>query len=267
MNFKFFRKWKQERILRGYMPNPIIDNDIFLVSYPKSGNTWVRFLIANAIRGHYSIKRTVNFFNIVEAIPDVQVNKRLSLLGPFGLTELPRIIKSHSPYNPYYRRVIFIARDPRDVLVSHYHYLRSFKVIPPEWSFSKFIKNPRYGPLAWVKYTDDWLQYTSRSQGKNIQLFLYEDFLKEPHAQLSRIMELFGLDIADDVLDKAIQLSSADYMRTLDKSTRSTVILKNQETPFVRKAKAGEGKKLSQEDREYIEDVTRESARALGYQY
>ena len=69
-----------------WVPNKILPDDTYIVSYPKSGNTWVRFLIGNYItRGNYSFNNN----NLV--IPDLHMNPERC-----GDTSRPRFIKSHS---------------------------------------------------------------------------------------------------------------------------------------------------------------------------
>ena len=35
----------------------------------------------------------------------------------------PRLIKSHEYFDPRYKQVIYIVRDPRDIVISYYHFL------------------------------------------------------------------------------------------------------------------------------------------------
>src|SRR5437868_14217489 len=91
----------------------VLPDDIFLVSYPRSGNTWTRFLIGNLIHQD----EPVTFANIESRIPEIYFNPdhRMRRLPR------PRILKSHECFQPHYRQIIYIVRDPRDVAVSFYH--------------------------------------------------------------------------------------------------------------------------------------------------
>jgi Sulfotransferase domain len=89
-------------------------DDTFLVSYPKSGNTWMRFLIANLLQQD----PPVGLLDADCLIPIVDgKSKRF-----FDEMKSPRIIKSHFSFIPAYKRVIYVVRDPRDVVMSQYHY-------------------------------------------------------------------------------------------------------------------------------------------------
>ncbi len=90
----------------------ILPDDVFLVSFPKSGNTWARFLLANLTRP----EQPATFANIHLLIPDPSWTTKKEL----DRLPRPRIIKSHECFDPRYRRVIYIVRDPRDVAVSQY---------------------------------------------------------------------------------------------------------------------------------------------------
>ena len=92
----------------------VFPDDVFLVSYPRSGSTWLRFLIGNLA---YPAD-PVNFLNVDSRIPDIY------LLPDRVLRRYPRprILKSHEPFDPRYSKIIYIVRDPRDLVVSLYHY-------------------------------------------------------------------------------------------------------------------------------------------------
>ncbi|MDJ0701722.1 MAG: sulfotransferase domain-containing protein [Leptolyngbyaceae cyanobacterium MO_188.B28] len=244
--------------------------DIFLVAYPKSGSTYLRFLIANSIKAHYQLEREVNFFSIQDIVPWITKSK-LSPLGPFGETNLPRIIKSHFAFNDKYRRVILLVRDPRDVLVSYYHHTKKYKLlnndlIPEDWTLSQFIRDSEYMPKLWSEHTKSW--YNCRQNlDKNIQVFRFEDFLLNAEETLHRLMYLIGINMSEESLKYAINSSSKVNMKQSEQESISTFTLKNQKTQFVRKAEMMNGKELTESDKKYIEDETREIAQMVGYDF
>ena len=239
--------------------------DIYLVSYPKSGNTWLRFLIANVLKVHFDIPREVNFFSLSEFIPDIHISRYLRKRGFFDEYNLPRIIKSHANYNSYYNRVILLVRDPRDVCISYYYYLHQRHVIPEHWTISDLIKSERYGVKAWLNHTESWYRFLLDYQ--IIQVFRYEDILNDPHAQLHRIADLLGINIAASCIEKAVMLSSKEVMKNSENTHISSYFIKQKSLDFVRQAKASQGAELSSTDKQYIEDITRNIAKNLGYYY
>jgi hypothetical protein len=239
--------------------------DIYLVSYPKSGNTWLRFLLANLLKIHFEIDRAVNFFSIHELIPDIHTSRYLRENGYFAEFNLPRIIKSHANYNPYYNRVVLLVRDPRDVCVSYYYFLRQRGTIPPSWTVSHFIRNKKYGVTAWVKHSQSW--YRLLHDRQIIQVFRYEDLLIEPEAQLAKIADLLGIQITAESIERAIDSASKSAMKHSENTHLSSYLIEHRSMEFVRHARAERGKELSLEDKRYIEDVTKDIASKFGYDY
>src|SRR5450755_3379696 len=110
---------------------PVHTDDILLASYPRSGNTWARFLIANLIHSD----RQVNLNNLHRLIvdPDVTVKREIDRAPQ------PLIVRTQSSFDPRYRRVIYVVRDPRDVALSQFRYLRRLRKRGDEASVEAFI--------------------------------------------------------------------------------------------------------------------------------
>jgi hypothetical protein len=132
---------------------PIRADDIFVVSFCKSGNTWTRFLLANLLNPG----RPVTFESIERTFPDIY---RFQYQDYAKLTS-PRVIKSHECFDPPYRRIIYIVRDPRDVAILLYHFLRKIKTIddafPLEtYASDGFIRGKGSG-RTWREHVGSWL--------------------------------------------------------------------------------------------------------------
>ena len=255
-------KFKYQR----FLPDNHCLEDIFLVSFPKSGNTWLRFLIASAIQQRYALQRNVNFFSIHDIIPDVGLSNKMRAQGIFGCSYLPRIIKSHHSYNPYYHRALILVRDPRDAIVSYYHYLKNYnRVVSDATTMAQFIRNKQYGPEAWVNHTESWLNVNRAEQ--IIKFFRYEDLLQDTEKQLYLMLDLMGIDADSSTLQAAIAACSKENMKQSELRHMSAGWLKDGQTSFVRQAKASKGRDLLEVDRQFIEDATRETAQKLGYHY
>src|SRR5215471_15987144 len=79
----------------------VFPDDTFIVSYPRSGNTWTRFLIASLLHPN----EAVTFSNIDRFIPDITAVPRKILRE----TPRPRVIKSHEYFDLRYNKVIYIV--------------------------------------------------------------------------------------------------------------------------------------------------------------
>jgi hypothetical protein len=243
-------------------------DDIFLVSFPKSGNTWMRFLLGNLLHPD----KSVSFVDIESVVPDVAGSARADLRK----VERPRLIKSHDCFDPRYPRVIYIIRDPRDVAVSIYYYAKKVKNIDDSLPLEAFIKTRFLVPGrsyngTWGEHAGSWLvnamniadfgfqnngsfrtsgsEHTAaldagaRGHGREFLLVRYEDLLEDAQAELHRITKFLGLEFTSEQIAQAAERSTADSMRKLESkqnlqwaTTRET----RKDIPFVRKAKSGQ---------------------------
>jgi Sulfotransferase domain len=214
----------------------VYPDDTFLVSYPKSGNTWVRFLLANLIHPN----ETVGFANINRLLPAPGVlSKRFLKTLP-----RPRILKSHEPFDVRFRKVIYLVRDPRDVALSEYYFDLKKRYIEADVTLEKFMKpflageTSSYG--SWWEHAASWVG--ARNGSPAFLLTRYEDLVFDPIAETGRIAEFLGIKADEERLKTAVERSSADRMRKLEQQdaenwtgTKNT----RKEIPFVRAAKSG----------------------------
>ena len=196
---------------RGGRNFPVFPDDVFIVSYPRSGNTWTRFLIAHLVY----LEEAITFANIEWKIPDVYKNTRRQLLR----TPRPRILKSHEYFDPRYKKVIYIVRDPRDVALSYYHFARKYRKVedgyPLERYISRFIAGEvdEYG--SWKENVASWL--STRQGSESFLLLRYEDLLEDTGRELLKVASFLGIDRSPEQVARAVELSSAGRMRDLEK--------------------------------------------------
>jgi sulfotransferase family protein len=214
----------------------VFDDDVFLTSYPKSGKTWTRFLIANLAYPD----QNPDFTNINELVPDPEALSKRRL----NQMRRPRIIKTHQYYHPSYRSIIFVVRDPRDVCVSEYYFHRKRRVyaddFPIEEHVKQFVagKSTLYG--SWGENVVSWL--ATRANTPRFLLLRYHDMIADTLGSLQKIADFLKIEANSERLARAVERSSADNMRKLEKEQGlawSTTKQTRQDMPFVRVAKSG----------------------------
>jgi hypothetical protein len=249
----------------------VFPDDIFITSYPRSGNTWTRFLISNLV---YQDEPTT-FANIESRIPEIYFNpdRRMRSLAR------PRLLKSHECFQPLYRRVIYIVRDPRDVAVSFYHHNVKAGNIADDFPMESFI--PRFIAAEfdgkWGSWSDHVLSWLAlRKESPAFLLLRYEDMQADPVRELRRLCSFLQqnayppIRTDDEALRRAVELSSPERMRALERvEAKDWVLTRNTrpDKPFVRTATTGGWRNtLSPGAVARIEDAWGPLMQQLGYE-
>ena len=195
---------------------------IWLASYPKSGNTWVRFILSNALFGPADRSIDVNrrIPDLHRRLPDDRLNRPDD--------GAPLLAKTHFEMTPAHPelsrtdRALHIVRDPRDVLLSALNYRRLNGVTPAQLSDRAYAevfintggdptwKQQKFG--TWASHARSWTS-TDRFPVKTIR---YEDLRTDTRGVMRDVIDFMGLDIDDDTLDRAIKASSFDALRAIE---------------------------------------------------
>ncbi len=240
----------------------VLFDDVFLVSYPKSGNTWTRFLVGNLVH-----QEDVTFANIEEIVPDIYQHS----LGFFSTVKRPRILKSHEYFDPRYKKVIYIVRDPRDVAVSYYFHQIKFRNIDATMAIDAYVDDFVSGESdpfgSWGENVGSWLG--ARKNKNGFLLVRYEDLLSQPEIELKKIAVFLDIEKTEREFHRAVEMSSLENMKASEIETGDKwkpVEKTRSDMCFVRSGKSGNWKDyLSKRCVNKIENSWRDLMKELGY--
>lgn len=237
-------------------------DDLYVVSYPKSGNTWLRFVLADAYSGEEPD------FDSVEAIaPRVgEHHGARPLMGASG-----RLIKSHEPRHGFFERIpgrhLYVVRDGRDVAVSYYYHMLRRGLI--EEGFSMFLMRFLTGQVdnygRWQDHVTSWLAAAAADPG-HVTVVRYEDLLQDAYAVTAGALAGLGCELVDD-LGAAFDRHSSHRMRNKESTSQVLGREEVRRINFVRSARAGDWKShFNAADLALFWDHAGEAMRAAGYE-
>jgi len=183
--------------------------DIFQASYPRSGSTWLRFMLFEVLRGEEA-----GFGNIDKCIPEIDAHRGVPPILAGG----GRLIKTHEQYRKDYTRAVFLVRDLRDVVLSNYARAVGVGLAPLvsngdlDSFLLSFLKGTALQQGSWQEHTRSWLESPLAKNG-NLMVVRYEDLRKSPEQVIGQLLEFLGVTPDFQVIRKAIEDNSLQQMR------------------------------------------------------
>jgi hypothetical protein len=190
------------------------DSQVSIVSFPKSGRTWLRALIGKAICEQYNIDESLLLDTYTITKKAGALTTRFTHDGSEIIDKTPyrELAVDRSRFKT--QKVLFIVRDPRDVLVSCY--FQAIKRVDTfEGSISEFIHDDRFGIMKLVHWLNIW--HVNQVFPKEFVLLTYEEMHASVHASLRRVLEEMNAQYTDDVINKAVEFASFESMREMEK--------------------------------------------------
>lgn len=223
----------------------IVGNILWIASYPKSGNTWVRAFIHNYIENRNAPLdiNTIHQLSVDEVkadryqafIPNNKKTTDLSLeeicaIRPMVQAQMAAeapatlFVKTHN-YQGEYKGyplhnwqvssgAIYIVRNPLDVAVSLKHYFDYSYDEAISYMAEVFagtpneVENVPQVVSSWGQHVDSWTQ-----GGRNMLVLRYEDLLTNPRRSFRKIESLLGFKKDVKRLSKAIRFSSFNQLK------------------------------------------------------
>ncbi|MGH8903684.1 MAG: sulfotransferase domain-containing protein [Egibacteraceae bacterium] len=234
--------------------------DAVLVSYPKSGSTWLRFLLGHVLSGH-----EIDFGSVREALPPIGRHRRAPPLLPGG----GRIVRTHEPLDalagPPGQPVVYLVRDGRDVAVSYLHYLRRLGDFDGDLAalLPRFLSGgvDWYGP--WHAHARNAATYRGRSPLLTVR---YEDLRRDTVGELARIVAFLGVEPDTARIQEAAAANSKERMRAKEQASRLLQSESIDGSSFVRPDGGPSWRQLLEPDLILqFEQVAGAALRAFGY--
>ncbi len=205
--------------------------DVFVASYPRSGSTWLRFLLFETLT-----RNDAGFDNVNRMIPDVGMHGAATSLLP----NQGRLIKTHEPYRPEYRRAVYVARDVRDVVLSEYAYQNALGRVRGTFDdyLNEFLRGTATGYGSWQEHVHGWLDSPLADRG-DLLVVIYSDLRKDTQNRMEQILDFLGVSVDRKIIANAIRNNEFQKMRA--KEDRSPQLGKSgdENRRFVRKGSVG----------------------------
>jgi hypothetical protein len=195
----------------------LAEADAVIISYPKSGRTFVRAMVARLYQRLFAIdERDLLEFPLLRRAP---ANVPRLLFTHAGDT-MRRPDEIHVDLSDYAaKKVVVIARHPGDIAVSRYHHLRHRSRDPArrklaEQPLAAFIWTERGGIGSIVAFLNQFAALARKQPG--ITMVRFEDFLAQPEATLRKLAKGIGLKAGRADISDAIKFGSLPNLRQLE---------------------------------------------------
>lgn len=211
-------------------------SDVFLISYPKSGNTWVRFYICNLINEipEFHFTNSEITFSVLDSMMPEMGFSNLKLNWEFST--FPRIVKSHRNYSFLFKgnKSILLIRDPKDVMISYYEFDKKRTKPKFNGSFSEFIRDEKLGLTAWCKHYLSWINRVG-------YVLKYEDLKIDDHKVFRSLNQFLNINVPESSFENAVIKSRFENVSKIEKkSGQSDKNKHNKDFKFTRSGKSGQ---------------------------
>lgn len=183
-------------------------DDVFVVTYPKSGTTWAQMILYQL-----TSDGDMGFPHIGRVVPHVEEFAQTGHLHWEALPS-PRIFKSHLSFEKIYKgrgKYVYVMRDGRDVAVSYYRHYQSYQRFDGSFEafFEKFLKGDvEYG--SWFEHVASWL---AAKDALDVLYLRYEDLMDDLEGSLRRIIAHCGLAVDDKDFPRILERCSLRFMK------------------------------------------------------
>lgn len=200
---------------------------VWLASYPKSGNTWVRFLFTNLLHGPF--ERSDVIFDVTPVL-ERGVNPNLLREDRVNFIKTHKMFDETLPWLDQTRSIVYIVRNPFDVLLSNLNYffltnqgLAGRTADELQQVANSYVSaylqsggDPRWKKInygSWVEHVASWVE---NARGIPVKAVRYEDLLADTGSALRAVCDFIGLEVDDGRLAEAVERSSFESMRAME---------------------------------------------------
>ncbi|KAM5181710.1 amine sulfotransferase-like [Mantella aurantiaca] len=227
----------------------IRDDDVFLVTYPKSGTIWTQQILSLiCCEGH---RNGTEKIETSDRVPWLEFQ---ALNVDYNTRPSPRLFQSHLSETFVPRglkntkaKVIYVMRNPKDVMTSFYHFENIAVLTEKSPDFQHFLEKFLDGevfPGKWFDHIRGW--YTHKDE-YNILFLKYEDMIRALRSVVMKISTFLGVKLDDEAIDLVVKKATFKEMKKdplANKENMPENLIANKSGLFMRKGQVGDWKNI-----------------------
>ncbi|XP_019938741.1 sulfotransferase 2B1-like [Paralichthys olivaceus] len=236
-------------------------DDILIVTYPKSGTSWMKEIVPLIISGGdpASVTSSLSW----ERVPWLEVNQTHA---DYSQRPSPRVYCTHFQYNmmpPSFfeakPKVIYIMRNPKDVFTSYSHYSEAATYMVDPGPQTEFLQKFLEGKVchgSWFDQIKGWLNAEDKDR---IMYISYEEMITDLKDSVARIAQYLEKPLDAEVIEKITEQCLFKNMKQNNMSNYSAIPSESwdkKKAEFLRKGVTGDWKnQLTVAEAEYFDTV------------
>ncbi|XP_036103649.1 amine sulfotransferase-like [Molossus molossus] len=227
----------------------IRDDDVFIITYPKSGTIWMQQILSLIYFEEH--RNGTENVDTIDRIPFLEYNLRKA---DFINRPSPRLFCSHIPYylapkglKNKKAKIIYVYRNPKDVMTSYFHFSNLMVLLEAANDMEHFMKRFLDGKVignVWFDHIRGWYEHR---HDFNILFMMYEEMKKDLRSSVLKISHFTEKELSEEDVEAIVKQSTFQNMKSDSKANYDAILTselgkRTNQGQFLRKGTIGDWK-------------------------